>query len=146
MKAIKVEPDESGNYPEDAYFVFNEDGNGGDYFVDVTDITDEEYEELLPYVTLVECTKTSIGFNAFLRTAMICMWIILGVSLIILILAPIEPKIKWWIAIGSLSQMILIQMFANAIYENAKNNEKVSESILSLGKYLLKKNISNNKK
>lgn len=144
---VKDKSTKSGSYYNDAYYdenVFT--GFIGSTAYSTAEITNEEYNELLPYVALVECTKTSKWFNATLRAGMIILWIIYVVSLILFILfVHMEAKIKWWIAIGSFAQLCFMQTFANAIFENAKNNEKISESILSLGKYLLKKNTTQTK-
>ena len=146
IKAIKVEPDKSGNYPEGAYFVISEDGNGGDYFVDVAEITDEEYEELLPYVTLLECTKMEKKSNKTLLIIIIVTWILCFISCIALPGFFDNPWQKGGIIIGCLVQLGLLQTLANAIFENAENNKKVGASLVSLGIHTLKKNISNNKK
>ncbi len=146
MISIKAEPDKDGRYPEEAYFIANDDGNGGDYFID-TDIaktiTDEEYEELLPYAVLSGEIKRSEKSRKTLEVLLALIWIINIIGCFaILCHTGLTTWMQWGLIIGCITELAFIQIFANAIFENARNNEQVSISILSLGQYLLKKNIS----
>ena len=144
---VKVEPDKYGYYPKNAFYIVNEDGNGGDYYIDeFADITDEEYEELLPYVALSESIKPSKRSNHTLMVTMFIIWILNIIGCITIIFTPLEPMIKWSIIIGILIEVAFFQVFANAIFENAENNKKTSDSIVSLGIQVLKKNMSQNPK
>lgn len=145
-KLVKAEPDKYGHYPKNAFYIVNEDGTGGDYYIDeLADITDEEYEELLPYVALSEGIKPSKRSNHTLMVVMFIIWILNIIGCIVLLTSSLEAMIKWSIIIVSLIEVAFFQVFANAIFENAENNKKTSDSIVSLGIQVLKKNMAQTK-
>ena len=131
MVRIDATREEYNKIGSDVRFETNADGNISYYRLEtvVPEITDEEYDMLLPYVYAANTSSTKIRN---LKVYMIIWWILTIAAIIILLIYAPWTKTLLYIIIGGLFQILFFQMFASAIYQNAKNCENLNNALLSL--------------
>ena len=125
----------------DIHFKTDADGNICYYRLEtvVPEITDEEYDMLLPYI---HAANTSSTKSRNLKVYMIIWWI-LTIASIIITLVCTPWSIARYVILALLVEISFFQMFASAIYQNAKNCENLNKTLLSLAFRHLLERVSN---
>jgi hypothetical protein len=131
MVRIDATREEYNEIGSDVRFKTDADGNICYYRLEtvVPEITDEEYDMLLPYVYAANTSSTK---SRKLKIIMIIWWILTIASITILLIYASWTETLLYIIIGELFQIAFFQLFASSIYQNAKNCENLNKTLLTL--------------